>query len=54
MSENLTERQEIRLSPKMKKDAIRLHKKHGISIGEVFRTAFVNYIEKGKRNGQGR
>ena len=54
MDERLTKRMEIRLSQKMKKDVVSASRKHGISIGEVFRTALKNYIEKGKRYGQGR
>lgn len=48
MKNKLTERMEIRLTQRMKKDAVKLCKRFDISIGEVFRMSLIALIQKEK------
>lgn len=54
MKNLLTERMEIRITPRQKVRAERLAKKMEVSIGAVFRMSLINFNpeKKGKENGQ--
>jgi len=46
MKNRLTERMEIRLTPRQKKEAVRISKRYDVSIGEVLRLGLSEFIIK--------